>query len=79
MSSQHVNPEEAVQAFLDVGAEMMIPMHFGTFRLADDTAREALDRMELARKAQGISPERIRTLGYGETLIVHPEERYSGQ
>jgi L-ascorbate metabolism protein UlaG (beta-lactamase superfamily) len=79
MSSQHVNPEEAVQAFLDVGAELMIPMHFGTFRLADDTAREALDRMELARKAQGISPERIRTLGYGETLIVHPEERYSGQ
>ncbi|WP_150273474.1 MBL fold metallo-hydrolase [Paenibacillus tepidiphilus] len=77
MSSQHVNPEEAVQAFVDVGAELMIPMHFGTFRLADDTAREALDRMELARVAAGIAEERIRALGYGETLIVHPEERYA--
>lgn len=79
MNSQHVNPEEAVQAFIDVGAELMIPMHFGTFRLADDTAREALDRMELAREAQGIRAERIRTLGYGETLVVHPEERDSRQ
>lgn len=79
MNSQHVNPEEAVQAFLDVGAELMIPMHFGTFRLADDTAREALDRMEQARVAQGLGEERIRTLGYGETLVVQPEERPEGQ
>lgn len=75
MTSQHVNPEEAVQAFLDVGAETMIPMHYGTFRLADDTAREALDRMEAAREKQGIAAERIKILGYGETLIVHPESR----
>ncbi|MNL66631.1 hypothetical protein D3C87_1911260 [compost metagenome] len=73
-----MTPEEAIQAFLDVGAELMIPMHFGTFRLADDTAREALDRMEQARLAQGIAGERIRTLAYGETLIVHPEERMPG-
>ncbi|BCG61045.1 MBL fold metallo-hydrolase [Paenibacillus sp. URB8-2] len=75
MTSQHVNPKEAVQAFLDVGAETMIPMHYGTFRLADDTAREALDRMEAARKEQGLGEERIRTLGNGETLIIHPEAR----
>ncbi|ASA24183.1 MBL fold metallo-hydrolase [Paenibacillus donghaensis] len=79
MTSQHVNPEEAVQAFMDVGAELMIPMHYGTFRLADDTAREALDRMEAARVEQGIHEERIRTLGYGETLVVHPEARTAGQ
>lgn len=70
MTSQHVTPEEAIQAFLDVGAETMIPMHYGTFRLADDTAREALDRMENARLQQGISEERIRTLSYGETLVI---------
>ncbi|MBT2291036.1 MBL fold metallo-hydrolase [Paenibacillus albidus] len=79
MTSQHVNPEEAVQAFIDVGAELMIPMHFGTFRLADDTAREALDRMEISRAGHGLAPERIRTLDYGETLIVHPEARSEGQ
>lgn len=75
MTSQHVNPEEAIQAFIDVGAETMIPMHYGTFRLADDTAREALDRMEAARCARGIPPERIRVLSHGETLVVHPEAR----
>lgn len=75
MTSQHVNPEEAIQAFLDVGAETMIPMHYGTFRLADDTAREALDRMEEARKKHGIAAERIQILAYGETLRVHPENR----
>ncbi|CAH1057891.1 MBL fold metallo-hydrolase [Paenibacillus pseudetheri] len=79
MTSQHVNPEEAIQAFLDVGAETMIPMHYGTFRLADDTAREALDRMEGARVKHAISEERIRTLGYGETLVVQPENRISGE
>lgn len=70
MTSQHVTPEEAMQAFMDVGAEKMIPMHYGTFRLADDTAREALDRMESARIKQGISEERICTLRYGETVVL---------
>ncbi|WHY18796.1 MBL fold metallo-hydrolase [Paenibacillus sp. G2S3] len=79
MTSQHVNPEEAIQAFLDVGAETMIPMHYGTFRLADDTAREALDRMESARVKHAISEERIRTLGYGETLVIQKENRTSGE
>ncbi|MGK4302119.1 MBL fold metallo-hydrolase, partial [Klebsiella pneumoniae] len=75
MTSQHVNPEEALQAFLDVGADMMIPMHYGTFRLADDTAREALDRMEAERVRLGLSEERIKVMHYGETLTIHPERR----
>lgn len=78
MNSQHVTPEEAIQAFIDVGAETMIPMHYGTYRLADDTAREALDRMENARVKQGISEERIRTLSYGETLVVHSQSDPTG-
>lgn len=75
MTSQHVNPEEALQAFLDVKAETMIPMHYGTFRLADDTAQEALERMELERKRLGIGDEQIRILKHGETFKVQPERR----
>ncbi|MNR63646.1 metal-dependent hydrolase [compost metagenome] len=63
-----MNPEEAIQAFLDVKAKTMVPMHYGTFKLADDTAREALDRMEAERKKRGIPEEAIRVLLYGETL-----------
>lgn len=75
MTSQHTTPEEALQAFLDVGAEMMIPMHYGTFRLADDTAREALDRMEAERVRLKIEEQRIRVMLHGETLRVQPELR----
>lgn len=68
MTSQHTTPEEALQAFIDVKAKLMIPMHYGTFRLADDTAREALDRLEEERKRLGIPEEAISILLHGETL-----------
>lgn len=68
MTSQHTTPEEALQAFIDVKAKMMIPMHYGTFRLADDTAREALDRLEAERERLEVSSDAIRILMHGETL-----------
>ncbi|MOA45051.1 hypothetical protein D3C78_1674040 [compost metagenome] len=46
----------------------MVPMHYGTFRLADDTAREALDRLEADRKRRDLPTESIRVLMHGETL-----------
>ncbi len=70
-SSQHTTPEEALRAFNDICAEIMVPMHYGTFKLADDTAREALDRLDAERQRLHIAKERIRVLEYGETLIVH--------
>ncbi|MDU0330743.1 MULTISPECIES: MBL fold metallo-hydrolase [Paenibacillus] len=73
MTSQHTTPEEALQAFVDVKAKLMIPMHYGTFRLADDTAQEALDRLEKERVRLGFSEETIRLLHHGETLRL-PEE-----
>jgi N-acyl-phosphatidylethanolamine-hydrolysing phospholipase D len=39
MKASHMNPEEAVQAALDLGARRTLAVHFGTFELAD----EALD------------------------------------
>ncbi|MGZ9583899.1 MBL fold metallo-hydrolase [Paenibacillus marinisediminis] len=68
MGAQHVSPEQAVQAFLDVKAEIMIPMHYGTFKLADDTPKEAVDRLIAARDKRGIDPERIRMAALGEVL-----------
>lgn len=46
MHSAHVTPEEAIQAFEDVGAKVFIPMHYGAYMLADDTPKEAVDRLK---------------------------------
>ncbi|MBP1992454.1 MBL fold metallo-hydrolase [Paenibacillus eucommiae] len=70
MSMQHVTPEEAVQAFMDVKGEVFIPMHYGAFRLADDTADEALQRLYLEWKRIGLEESRLQSLLLGETLIT---------
>ncbi|PYI55829.1 MBL fold metallo-hydrolase [Paenibacillus flagellatus] len=68
MSPQHVTPEEAVQAFRDVGAATFVPMHYGAFRLADDTPKEALDRLYAAWSASGLAAERLVVPMLGETV-----------
>ncbi|XEC95485.1 MBL fold metallo-hydrolase [Paenibacillus tarimensis] len=67
MGPQHVTPEQALQAFRDTGADWFVPMHYGSFKLADDTPREALDRLERGRSSQCIEKERIVILAHGET------------
>ena len=66
MREQHMNPEESVKAFLDLGAELALAHHHGTFHLTD----EAIDAPERAlieaRGAAGIAPERFRVLKPGE-------------
>lgn len=70
MSSQHINPEEAVQVFLDMRAKMFIPMHYGAFRLADDTPKEALDRLKGEWENQGLEEKSLHMLKLGETIKV---------
>ncbi|WP_040287708.1 MBL fold metallo-hydrolase [Sporosarcina koreensis] len=68
MGTQHMTPEEAVQAFEDVRADTFIPMHYGAFRLADDTTEEALDRLLAEWHRRGLPRERLTLLRLGETL-----------
>lgn len=69
MGMQHVTPEEAIQAFIDVRAEIFIPMHYGAFRLADDTTEEALNRLLAEWKRRELNSSRLRLLKHGETLV----------
>ena len=68
MSMQHMTPEEAVQAFADLKARHFIPMHYGSFRLADDTPREALDRLLAEWEKRKLPNEQLILLKHGETL-----------
>jgi L-ascorbate metabolism protein UlaG (beta-lactamase superfamily) len=43
MSPVHMSPTDAVRAALDLRATLAVPMHFGTFELADDGETEAAD------------------------------------
>jgi L-ascorbate metabolism protein UlaG (beta-lactamase superfamily) len=40
MRPQHMNPEDAVQAFVDLGARRFFAMHWGTFKLTDEPLEE---------------------------------------
>lgn len=50
----HTDPEEAVQAFLDLGAAAMAPMHWGTFLLSGEPPLEPLTRLHAAWSAAGL-------------------------
>ena len=66
MGYQHMDPSEAWQAFLDLGARFLVPMHWGTFDLTD----EPLDLpprvlMEAVERAAG-DATRVKRMAIGE-------------
>jgi L-ascorbate metabolism protein UlaG (beta-lactamase superfamily) len=50
----HTSPEDAVQAFLDMGARWMVPMHYGTFRLSYEPVDEPVPRLLADARRRGI-------------------------
>jgi L-ascorbate metabolism protein UlaG (beta-lactamase superfamily) len=65
-----MNPEEAVQSYLDLKARVMVPMHWGTFRLTDEDMLEPPRRARAAWEAARLSASDLRVLRHGETLIM---------
>jgi L-ascorbate metabolism protein UlaG (beta-lactamase superfamily) len=68
MSDSHITPEDAVKAFMEMNASLFIPMHYGAYRLADDTGPEALGRLFAEWKKAGLVEENLKVLDIGETL-----------
>ncbi|MNI00196.1 metal-dependent hydrolase [compost metagenome] len=67
MKVSHMTPEEAIQAYLEIGAKQFIPMHYGAFMLADDTPKEAIDRLLNEWRRLQIERVQLRVLELGET------------
>jgi L-ascorbate metabolism protein UlaG (beta-lactamase superfamily) len=63
----HTSPEEAVRAFVELGAEQMVPMHYGTFRLGREPMDEPLQRLNAEAARLGINGK-LKVLEEGETL-----------
>ena len=67
----HTCPEEALQAFLDLGARRMIPMHYGTFRLSQEPMEEPVERLMAAAKLAGVASS-VTVLPEGDTDVTEP-------
>lgn len=65
----HTSPEEALQAFVDLNAAAMVPMHYNTFRLGREPMDEPLPRLLQAAARAGIE-DQVHPLAEGETWLV---------
>ena len=75
MRPAHMNPEEAVQAYRDLGGEgVMAGMHWGTFRLTDEDPLEPPGRTRSAWDAEGLDPDRLWIPRHGETRWLRTSE-----
>jgi len=70
MREQHMNPEDAVKALADCGAEQALAHHHGTFQLTNEAIDAPARELAQARAAAGIAPERFRLLQPGEVWTL---------
>jgi L-ascorbate metabolism protein UlaG (beta-lactamase superfamily) len=73
MAKYHVGPEEAVQTFLDLGADRFVPIHFDTFLNSTDGRGEAPALLVDEWKRRGLEPARLTVLGIGEQRVLVPK------
>ncbi len=64
MEGVHVDPSQAVQAFLDLQAQYFIPIHWGTFDLADEPLQEPPELLLQAATEQNVA-DRVHLLDIG--------------
>jgi len=67
MQVSHINPEDAVKAFLELKGKTFIPMHYGTYRLADDTGPEAMARLDAEWSRLQLDASQLKKMLIGET------------
>jgi len=69
MKPVHTNPEEAIQVANDVKADLIIPSHWGTIVLTDESPWEPPERYRAFAIKNGISDERACIMKIGETKV----------
>lgn len=84
MERVHMDPEEAVRAYLDVSADSLdapdsprprrvaMGIHWGTFKLTDEPMDEPPKRTLAAWRAAGLTEEDLWILKHGETREIGP-------
>ena len=71
MERVHMDPREALDAFADLGADRMVPIHFDTFFDSVDSPHEARNTLLRLARQRGLS-DRVTVLAIGEQMVVIP-------
>lgn len=70
MRDQHMNPEDAVKALADCGAEQALAHHHGTFQLTNEAIDAPVTALAAALKAASVPSEKFRVLKPGEVFVL---------
>ncbi len=70
MRDQHMNPEDAVKALADCGAQAALAHHHGTFQLTDEAIDAPALALAEALDAAGIPRERFAVLKPGQVVEI---------
>ena len=70
MASAHVDPAQAVDLHLEVGAEQSMPIHWGTFQLTIEPFKEPPRLLVDEMHRRGLALESFRPVKIGETLVL---------
>jgi len=70
MKETHINAEEAVQAFIDLNADVLIPMHWGTFHLGFDEFHAPIELLKQSwnKAHMKLEDKRFQILKFGELM-----------
>jgi L-ascorbate metabolism protein UlaG (beta-lactamase superfamily) len=66
MKDQHMNPQEAVQVFQELGAESAIGHHWGTFKLTDEGVERPREALASAIAQAAMDPMQFRAFQPGQ-------------
>lgn len=71
MNEQHVNPDEALRAHLDLKARQSFGIHFGSFQMADEGIHSPIVDLKKVREAQNIPPEEFQAPEFGVPYLIN--------
>jgi L-ascorbate metabolism protein UlaG (beta-lactamase superfamily) len=70
LRQDNLSPLDAVQAFADLGAKLLVPIGYGSFPLGYEPLDEPLRWLRQICDERGITKQ-LAVLGHGETCLVH--------
>jgi len=65
----HLDPAEALQAFFDLGAKRMVPIHYDTFINSTDEVGDALKALDVAKKKWDLETREVVPIAIGERRV----------